>query len=261
MKKQRRIYIHESYRRRNEEIAALPSRFAHEGSVLYHVRNCIKKIDVNGDVWNVKSFKTPHLINRIIYRYFRKSKAERSYLNSVRLLQLGIGTPQPIAYILEQNLKGLYKSYYVSQQIDYDYTLGDLIAQRPAQGEELMTRCLQFIHEFHSKGVYFVDLSVGNILIKQNPDGSTTFYLVDVNRTTFYNRPLTCSESIKAFCRLDTSHKEKEWILKRYAQVAGYDSEQVMQCYIYHSHQDANRRRLKRFHLKNILATIKGKKD
>ncbi len=256
MKKYSTIHTHEQYHHLQDEITALPSRFDNEGTVLYHVRNCIKKIDVRGNMWNVKSFKLPLFINRIVYRYLRKSKAERSFINAQRLLNLGINTPHPIAYIVEQNILGIYHSYYISQHIDYDYTLGELITIKPANVELIMTRCLQFINDFHRKGVYFLDLSVGNILIKQQPDGNTTFYLVDVNRTTFHNRPLTCSESIKAFCRLDTTHEEKEWILRRYAQISGYDFNQVMQHYHYHSHHDAQRRNLKRLHLKNILNTI-----
>lgn len=259
MKTNRRTHIHEKYLCQKKDIEALPSRFKNEGVVLYHVRNCIKKIEIAGAMWNVKSFQKPHLINRIIYRYFRLSKAERSYINSIRLLELGINTPQPIAFIIEQNWAGIYNSYYISQQIDYDYTLGELITQRPKNSEEIMTRCLQFINNFHRKGVYFLDLSVGNILIKQNPDGNTTFYLVDVNRATFYNRPLTCSESIKAFCRLDTTQQEKTWILQHYAQISGYNINEVMQCYRHHNHQDAKRRQLKRYHLKNLISTIRGK--
>lgn len=261
MKTHRHIGIHEHYQERNQEIASLPSRFNNEGTVLYHVRNCIKKIDVTDGTWNIKSFQIPHIINRIIYRYFRKSKAERSYINSIKLLELGINTPHPIAYIIDHNITGIYNSYYISQHIDYDLTLGDLIARRPHNGQEIMTQCLQFIHNFHSKGVYFLDLSVGNILIKQQPNGNYTFYLVDVNRTIFHNRPLTCSESIKAFCRLDSTHQEKEWILRHYAQVAGYDYNQVMECYRHHSNQDAHRRQLKRFHLKNIINSIIKRKE
>ena len=38
-------------------------------------RNTIKKIIIENFSFNVKSFKVPHLINRIAYSFFRKSKA------------------------------------------------------------------------------------------------------------------------------------------------------------------------------------------
>ncbi len=242
--------IHPQYSNRQEEILALPSRFENEGEILYNVRNCIKKMVVGDDLWNIKSFKVPHFINRWVYRYCRKSKAERSYINAIKMIKMGINTPQPIACMIERNVCGISRSYYISEQIDYDYTLGDIYNKRPDDYRELLQACVAFIVSFHRKGVYFLDLSVGNILMKRVEEGAPIFYLVDVNRTKFYNRPLSCSEGVKAFCRLDTTPEEKEWILREYALQGGFDVETVMRYYKIHSDEDACRRRLKRFHYK-----------
>jgi hypothetical protein len=48
----------------------------------------------------------PHLINKIVYKKFRKSKARRSYEYATLLLDKGIGTPQPIAFL--ENLIGWF---------------------------------------------------------------------------------------------------------------------------------------------------------
>jgi hypothetical protein len=61
-------------------------------------RNTIKLFELEGYTINIKSFKVPNLINKIAYKYFRKSKARRSYEYAVRLLENGIGTPKPIAF-------------------------------------------------------------------------------------------------------------------------------------------------------------------
>ena len=37
-------------------------------------RNKIKLFELEGKTINIKSFKIPHLINKIAYKYFRKSK-------------------------------------------------------------------------------------------------------------------------------------------------------------------------------------------
>jgi len=42
-------------------------------------RNSLKLFDLKGLTVNVKSFKVPNAINQIAYKFFRKSKAERSY--------------------------------------------------------------------------------------------------------------------------------------------------------------------------------------
>jgi len=49
-------------------------------------RNVIKLFDLDSVKVNVKSFKKPHLLNSIIYRYFRKSKARRSFEYANKLL-------------------------------------------------------------------------------------------------------------------------------------------------------------------------------
>lgn len=243
-------HIHPQYAHLQPLIAEVPRRFDNEGSLMYQVRNTIKRMELNENIWNVKSFQIPHFINRLAYRYFRQSKAARSYLYSLRLLELGVGTPQPIAYIEEHLFGGLSRSYYISQQIDYDYTLGDLLRRPPRGAAEMIARCIRFISDFHRKGVCFHDLSVGNILVKICPDGTPLFYLVDVNRTQFFDRPLTCSESVKPFCRLDTTPEQKEDILRQYASVSGFDYDEVKRHYAQHSRRDKQRRRLKIFHLR-----------
>src|SRR5690606_28432564 len=61
-------------------------------------RNSLKLFQLKDSTLNVKSFKVPNLINQIAYRFFRKSKAQRSFEYANTLTELHIGTPQPIAY-------------------------------------------------------------------------------------------------------------------------------------------------------------------
>ncbi len=252
-------HINEQFLHMQDDILALPKRVESEGVTLYKVRNCIKKIEVGDRVWNVKSFKIPDPINQVIYRHIRKSKAERSYRNSMLMLQRGVSTPQPIAYIIEQNATSIRHSYYISEQIDYDYTLFDLFRQRPDDIHHILDKCVRFINSFHRKGVYFHDLSVGNVLIKRESDGDISFNLVDVNRAQFYDRPLTCSESVKAFCRLDAPAEDKEWILRQYAHVAGYDALEVIKIHNEFRNKEMNRRKYKKYHLKRLRNTLREK--
>ncbi|MAP53765.1 MAG: Kdo domain containing protein, partial [Altibacter sp.] len=96
------------------EIVEMITHFETRGTLLGDgERNTIKLFNLDELTVNVKSFKRPNLINRIAYRYFRKSKAERSYTYANTLLEKGIGTPQPIAYFENRDLLGLKDSYYV----------------------------------------------------------------------------------------------------------------------------------------------------
>src|SRR5690606_41915767 len=65
---------------------------------------------------NIKSFKIPNKLNQFVYKYFRKSKARRSFEFATILLQKGIGTPAPVAFMENFNGLGLQKSFYASLQ-------------------------------------------------------------------------------------------------------------------------------------------------
>lgn len=214
--------INPAYLHLKEDILALPVRFQHEGQVIYRGRNLIKIMTLEGLQINVKSFKRPHILNRFIYAWFRKSKAERSYLNALRLLRMGIGSPEPIAYLVYKDAGGVNRSYYISIQQPCDYVLLDLLEQRPADFEELFRAYVHFVYGFHRKGVYFIDLSTGNTLIERGEgENAHRFYLVDLNRINFGSSPLTSYEGMRNFCRIDLSAGDLDFVIKEYAAVTG----------------------------------------
>ena len=150
-------------------------------------RNTIKLFDLNGQSINIKSFKIPNLINKIAYRYFRKSKARRSFEYATTLLEKGIGTPQPIAYLENYNWLGLTSSYYVSEHLVTELTFRELVEIPDYPENEIILRQFtQFCFDLHEKGIEFLDHSPGNTLIKKVGDQKYAFYLVDLNRMNFH---------------------------------------------------------------------------
>lgn len=150
-------------------------------------RNTIKIFSLNGKPVNIKSFKIPVLINKIAYRYFRKSKAQRSFEFAQILLKKNIGTPKPIAFYEEISFPGLRKSYYVSEHMDYDLTFRELITIPDyPDHENILRQFTRFCFELHEKGIEFLDHSPGNTLIKKTADNKYNFYLVDLNRMRFH---------------------------------------------------------------------------
>ena len=65
-------------------------------------RNTIKIINIEGINVNFKAFKIPNIFNQIAYRFFRKSKAQRSFEYAKKLIELGIGSPKPLAFFEEK---------------------------------------------------------------------------------------------------------------------------------------------------------------
>lgn len=165
-------------------------------------RNVIKLFDIEGSKINIKAFKIPNLINKVAYRYFRKSKARRSFEYATILLEKGIGTPQPLAFLENFNLVGLRDSYYVSEHLVTDLTYRELveIPDYPDH-DKILRQFTRFSFELHQKGIEYLDHSPGNTLIKKKEDGNYEFFLVDLNRMEFHES-MTFEMRMKNLCRL-----------------------------------------------------------
>lgn len=167
-------------------------------------RNIIKIVNVNGVNLNIKAFKTPNLINKIVYNFFRKSKAQRSFEYAIKLTEMGVGTPTPMAYFEYKSALAFGKSYYISEQQDCDITYRELTKNFEYPDYDNILRAFtRFTYKLHEKGIHFLDHSPGNTLIKKNAN-TYDFYLVDLNRMHF--KTLDFKTRIKNFSRL-TIHK------------------------------------------------------
>ena len=189
----------------SEAVKQLVSNFESGGSLLGEAaRNTIKIFNLDGRSINVKSFRIPAFHNKIIYRFFRKSKARRSYEYAHRLLQNGIGTPQPIAYFENFSWIGLEDSYYVSEQLHADLTFRELTTDANyADREHILRQYARFAFLLHEKGIEFIDNTSGNTLICKTGEGKYEFYLVDLNRMNFH-QTIGYSTRIENLAKLTT---------------------------------------------------------
>lgn len=170
-------------------------------------RNTIKLFDLEDKTINIKSFKIPNVVNQVVYKYFRKSKAQRSYEYATALLEKGIGTPQPIAYFENFNVLGLKDSYYVSEHLVTELTFRELITIPDyPDHENILRQFTRFSFDLHEKGIEFLDHSPGNTLIKKVSENQYHFYLVDLNRMNFHSS-MDFNQRMKNLSRL-TPKKE-----------------------------------------------------
>jgi hypothetical protein len=216
------INFNSAYLSIQKEIVSIIENFNNSGLIFGDGnRNIIKIFDLNFTKVNVKSFKKPHLLNSIIYRYIRKSKARRSFEYANRLLENQIGTPQPIAYFESTSLFGLKNSFYVSEHLECDLTFRELV-QIPEfpENEIILRQFTRFTYLLHQKGIEFLDHSPGNTLIKKNENGSYSFFLVDLNRMTFHQN-MSFHIRMKNLCRLTNKEEMVKIMSNEYAIVSG----------------------------------------
>ncbi|MEM0575729.1 lipopolysaccharide kinase InaA family protein [Flavobacterium polysaccharolyticum] len=189
--------------KKSRDILSLINNFNTSGQLFGNgQRNVIKIFDVEGVAINIKSFKIPNIINKVAYRYFRKSKARRSYEYATILLEKGIGTPQPMAFLENFNVFGLRDSYYVSEHLDADLTYRELVEVPDyPDHDKILRQFTRFSYELHQKGIEFLDHSPGNTLIKKSDNGNYEFFLVDLNRMEFHDS-MSFEMRMKNLCRL-----------------------------------------------------------
>jgi len=170
----------------NKQLAFFIANFEKEGKLMNDgERNVIKTFKIDEVTINVKSFKKPNLINKIVYRFFRKSKAQRSFEYAQELSKMGVGTPQPFAYIEKPSGLTFGESYYASEHLSCDLTFRELTDTLDFPDHEKLLRAFtRFTYNLHEKGINFLDHSPGNTLIQLN-EGKPKFFLVDLNRMRF----------------------------------------------------------------------------
>ena len=216
--------VHPNFASQTNDILKIIEDFSVSGVFLNEpVRNSIKIFDLNLIKVNVKSFKKPNFLNKIIYGYFRKSKARRSFEFANILLEKSIGTPQPIAYIEKKSIFGLNESFYMSEQLDADLLFRELTTNNSyPQIELILKQFTQFSFNLHEKGIEFIDNTSGNTLIKKTANDVYEFYLVDLNRMNFHPK-MSFESRIKNLAKLTSNEFIIGEISKEYAKLSGYD--------------------------------------
>ena len=197
-----------------ETLRTLPALFSQKGETIHQARNHVKVIELDGILTVVKSFRPPNLFRRVGYALRGTTKAQISYENALRLLELNIDTPEPLAYLVMKK-EGKLLSYYLSRRYEYDFTLKPVLRDPSfPHREEILQSFGRFVALLHQKGIWHRDLSQGNLLIRKTLKG-WSFALVDLNRIRF--APVSPKLGPKNFGKLWTDQETLRIILTTYA--------------------------------------------
>ena len=220
-----RVVIHPKYEHLRVWFEQLPTTFAQQGEVIYEERNQIRTMDAKGLPVVVKRFHRPAFLNRMVYSWFRKPKAQRAYENALELFKRGISTPEPVGYVLCGD--GLLtESYLVTLPSRFTHTFYDFRDGKIAGKEDLIAAFARFAASLHNAGVLHKDFSPGNILYGQE-NGEWQFELVDINRMRFGS--VSPKEGCYNLCRLWGKSDFFETLSPVYAKERGIDLAQCLE--------------------------------
>jgi serine/threonine protein kinase len=177
---------------------------------------------------------------------FQASKAARAWRGAISILDVGLKTPHPVAYLERRKSGFIQESYFISERIldarEIRYLFRELDEEslRP-----LLAALARTIFSGHEKGILHRDLSDGNILVRvvgdrpgaMRPPASETgadvyvgkdkriesvnyiFYLLDTNRIRLRKRIGTLTRA-KNLIRLGVPRGLRIFFLEQYAGAA-----------------------------------------
>jgi len=230
-----KIILNQKYKSLEKTIRDIPLTFDKKGEIINEGRNIIKTIDENGIRLNIKFFKIPNLINRLVYGNFRKSKARRSYEYAMLLLSKHINTPGPVAYIEEKKHFIFGRSYYISLQEDFDGNMRQFKWGVLQGREELLRQFARFTGDLHEKQIFHLDYSPGNILYQKEGVDHYIFSLVDLNRMRFGN--ISMEKGCENFQRLWGNDEMLSFIAPEYAAFRNFDIDECIKLTLKYHHK------------------------
>ena len=218
-----KFILNEEFKKFEYFLCNIKQFFKENSNTIHKARNELKVIEHENQKLVVKYFKIPHFINKIVYTFFKKSKAQKSYEYALKIKEF---TPKPIGYIEFYKFGLLDESYFVSEKFDYDFTIREpLLDINFPNKNEILKAFAQFTFDLHENGIYHLDYSPGNILIKKEND-NFIFKIVDINRMKFLNMDL--EKRAKNFSKLWAKDEDLEFIAKEYAKIYEKNNEEFI---------------------------------
>ena len=139
---------------------------------------------------------------------FKPSKALRSWNGTCELLRRGVSAAPPVAFFESLDSRDPMANYYVCEHVAAECTARELALALPASEflgvpeDEVLQQLATFLLRMHAGGIFFRDLSGGNILIRRRDDGKLDFSLIDTGRLRANNLPLSLGERVADLVRI-----------------------------------------------------------
>ncbi|MDX5444668.1 MAG: lipopolysaccharide kinase InaA family protein [Zoogloeaceae bacterium] len=140
----------------------------------------------------------------------KPSKGLRSWSGTNELLRRGIGAAAPIAWVEQESDPTRKENIYACEFVDAELSARELMGayasgaqeHKGIKATEAYAQLSAFLRTMHGRGVFFRDLSGGNILIERDADENLRFTLIDTGRIRTYPHGLTVHQRMADLVRV-----------------------------------------------------------
>jgi tRNA A-37 threonylcarbamoyl transferase component Bud32 len=156
----------------------------------------------------------------------KPSKSLRSWNGTSELQRRGIETPKVVAYFEHKDSKKVLDNWFICEHANTRYSARGFFSAY-ARGEETVEgftfevfskQLVKFIRTMHWRGVYFRDLSGGNVLVRIEDNNRLVFSLIDTARARFSNQKFSRNKRIADLKRLvhKLDQQRQEYFMEAY---------------------------------------------
>ena len=157
---------------------------------------------LNGEIKRIfaKRYKTWRWLKKLEY-LFHPPKAFREWQAGLKLLEMGITTPQPLLYAVEKKGVFVKNNYLVTLSIEPNIPLSESLThiKENEKRQSIIQSLGSFISRVHDMNFYHDDLSVEHIYIPPEYCEPIKFALIDIDNCRFGAAGLRSYRAINLF--------------------------------------------------------------
>lgn len=182
------LYVNPKYSDFERQLIKVPQGNVRYEQVYEDGRNFVDRISTGGKSFVVKQYREVPFWKRMLYSSLLKSKAQQAYEKANYLLEHGIETAPPVAYIVVRRMGFYHTSYFVSEYLPYipGRRMWHLIKVR-REHEKILMGYMNFKRLLTEKGIDITDADPNNTLVYKRGD-EYHFAQIDINRIKIRGR-------------------------------------------------------------------------
>jgi hypothetical protein len=181
-------------------------------ATLRHARNVIWKVadprKAGAGLVVKKPVRMP-FYRRILDRA-KPVKALRAWSGACELLRIGVDTAYPIAYFEYENDASRTRNFYVCEYVPTDLSIREVFSSFNAgapdfhgvAADAVYDGLARFVVRMHNGGVFFRDMSAGNILVRIDESGAIRYSLIDTGRIRMYSNGVPLRQRLSDLARI-----------------------------------------------------------